>query len=140
MNQSKLATVLNANGLSKTVQRQAVFDALSSNEPLSMHELVEKLAGRVDRVSTYRTVALYEKLGILQRLTHGFKYKLELSDNFNQHHHHLTCTNCGKVIDVKADAIEGTIGLIAQENNFRLISHQIEIQGKCADCAKLSDN
>ena len=138
MSDSKLSMVLSANGLSKTSQRQAVFDALSTSEPLSMHELVGKLAGRVDRVSAYRTVAIFEKLGILQRLTHGFKYKLELSDDFNRHHHHLTCTNCGKVIDVKAEAIEGFIASVAQENNFRLISHQIEIQGKCADCSRLS--
>lgn len=139
MSQSKLSDVLSSNGLSITTQRQAIFDALSASEPLTMHELVEKLAGRVDRVSVYRTVSLFEKLGILQRLTHGFKYKLELSDDFNRHHHHLTCINCGKVIDVKAEAIEGFIGAIAQEHDFTLSSHQIEIQGKCADCAKLSD-
>lgn len=140
MSQSKLTEVLSKNNLSMTVQRQAVFDALSFSEPLSMHELVAKLSGKVDRVSAYRTVAIFEKLGILQRLTQGFKYKLELSDNFNRHHHHLTCTNCGKVVDVKAEAIEGFIASISQENNFVLISHQIEIQGSCSNCAKLSVN
>lgn len=137
MSEPRLAKALTSNGLSITTQRQAVFDALSASEPVTMHELITKLAGRVDRVSIYRTVALFEKLGILQRLVSGFKYKLELSDNFSAHHHHITCIDCGKVVDVSADLLEGFIRSLANDNNFILSSHQVEIQGKCANCAKV---
>lgn len=136
ISESRLAQVLTANGFSATKQRQAVFEVLLASPPIAMRQLISKLNGRVDRVSVYRTVALFEKLGILQRLNSGFKYKLELSDSFNAHHHHLTCIECGKVVDVSAVGLEGIIGSIVRDNGFSLSNHQVEIQGKCADCSK----
>ena len=137
VSEARLEQVLAANGYSVTRQRRAVFRALSGSEPISMRQLIDKLEGRLDRVSIYRTVALFERLGILVRLVSGFKYKIELSDSFNPHHHHLTCTECGKVIDVNVEELERYIRDLAKANNFTLIAHQVEIQGKCAECAKL---
>ena len=137
VSETRLEQVLTANGYSVTRQRRAVFKVLSGSEPISMRQLIDKLEGRLDRVSIYRTVALFERLGILVRLVSGFKYKIELSDSFNPHHHHLTCTECGKVIDVNVEELERHIRDLAKANNFTLIAHQVEIQGKCAECAKL---
>ena len=137
VSEARLEQVLAANGYSVTRQRRAVFRALSGSEPISMRQLINSLEGQLDRVSIYRTVALFERLGILVRLVSGFKYKIELSDSFNPHHHHLTCTECGKVIDVNAEELERHIRDLAKANNFTLIAHQVEIQGKCAECAKL---
>src|SRR5580692_9907794 len=85
-------------GYSNTRSRRVVFEALQGQEPLSMHELVMACTKQVDRASIYRTIALFEKLGIVQRLQIGWKYKLELSNNFNFHHHHLTCSKCNCII------------------------------------------
>src|SRR6266545_4326582 len=80
-----------------TGPRMAVFEALLGEEPLSMRELAEKVRG-IDRASVYRAIDLFERLGIVQRLNTGWKYKLELTDKFAEHHHHLTCVNCGRTI------------------------------------------
>ena len=110
-----------------------LFTALLGEEPMSMHDLVGKVSG-VDRASVYRSVELFERLGIIQRLHTGWKYKLELSDKFSDHHHHLTCSRCGKTITMNEGELELIIRKIAAHHNFQPSSHQIEVQGLCAEC------
>ncbi len=101
-----------------------------------MHTLVER-AGRVDRASVYRAVELFERLGIVQRINTGWKYKLELSDKFAEHHHHLSCVNCGKTIDMNEVELEAAIDKLTAAHYFKPTAHQIEIQGLCAACQQL---
>jgi Fur family transcriptional regulator, ferric uptake regulator len=121
-------------GQSITKPRLAVFDALIGQEPLAMRDLVHKVKS-VDRASIYRTVDLFERLGIAQRLNTGWKYKLELTDKFAAHHHHLTCVNCGRTIAMNETELERTIEKLTAAHGFVPSSHQIEIQGLCSDCA-----
>jgi Fur family transcriptional regulator, ferric uptake regulator len=118
---------------SVTAARMAVFQALLGEEPLSMHELVERVS-KVDRASVYRAIELFERLGIVQRLNTGWKYKLELSDKFAAHHHHLTCTRCGRAVAISETDLEHAIENLAAAHHFRPSTHQIEIQGICARC------
>jgi Fur family ferric uptake transcriptional regulator len=120
-------------GYSLTAARTAVFEALEGQEPLSMHQLVER-AGSVDRASVYRAVELFEKLHIVQRLNTGWKYKIELTDKFSAHHHHLTCVTCGQTIAMKEIELEAFIDEIARSHGFTPQAHQIEIQGLCQSC------
>ena len=124
-------------GQSITTARMHVFDALDSQEPLSMHELVLRARG-VDRASVYRAVQLFERLGIVQRLNTGWKYKIELTDKFAEHHHHLTCLQCGKTIAIGEAELEDVLAGIAACHRFKPSAHQIEIQGYCENCQPAS--
>lgn len=134
--QETFQKLLKEQGSSITAARRAVFEALLGQEPLSMHELVKRV-GTVDRASVYRTVDLFERLGIVQRLNTGWKYKIELTDKFCEHHHHLTCTHCGRTVAINAHALERFIEQAAAEHGFRPTAHQIEIQGICEDCREV---
>lgn len=125
--------LLKENGQSVTSARLAVFEALLGSEPISMHELVRR-AGQIDRASVYRAVGLFERLGVVQRLNIGWKYKIELTDHFAEHHHHLTCTSCGKTIPMNEHELETLIAKLAADHNFKPTAHQIEIQGLCENC------
>lgn len=128
---------LKQSGFSVTKARSQVFKALQSHEPLSMHQLIERCQN-IDRASVYRTVGLLEQLGIIQRVQSGWKYKLELSDTFQSHHHHATCLRCGKSQDVPEDArLEVRLYELADLMNFLLERHQLEFQGYCKDCQKI---
>jgi len=118
-----------------------IFSALIGHEAQSMQQLVASCSKEVDRASVYRTVALFEELGIVQRLHIGWKYKIELSDAFQLHHHHLTCVSCGTTIPLPADeALEDRLQALADSAEFRVQRHQVEIQGVCKDCqAKLAE-
>jgi Fur family ferric uptake transcriptional regulator len=126
--------ILKKHRQSVTQARLAVFSALLGQEPMSMHELVDKVQKDVDRSSAYRAVDLFEKLGIVQRLNTGWKYKIELTDTFNDHHHHLTCASCGKTIPLNEEHLESVVEGLARQHGFKVTAHQIEIQGICPEC------
>jgi Fur family ferric uptake transcriptional regulator len=131
----QLKQTLKAGGQSLTTARQTIFAALQDEEPLTMHEIIQKCLGEVDRASVYRTVALFERLGIVQRLQIGWKYKLELSDAFHHHHHHLTCSHCGTTIPLPEDAdLERRLQQLADSQTFIMTGHQLEIVGLCRNC------
>jgi Fur family ferric uptake transcriptional regulator len=122
---------------SLTRPRQVVFSALLGREPQTMAQLVAACASQIDRASVYRTIALFEKLGVVQRLQIGWKYKLELSDTFHHHHHHLTCLKCGRTTPLPEDKqLESRLQQLAKAQNFTMQGHQLEIQGLCRDCVR----
>ncbi len=102
---------------------------------MTMSKIVDEVNGRIDRVSIYRTIKLFESLGLAQRVNVGWKYQIELAGPFSHHHHHLTCLKCHKVIAIDDQRAERLIHRLAKEQNFRIEQHQLEIQGYCQDCA-----
>jgi len=131
----ELVSFLRENGFSITKQRILVFELLVNSEPLSVRELYELSKDSIDRASLYRTIAVFEQLGIIQRINIGWKYKVELSDSFAEHHHHLTCVSCHKVIPINEAELESFISLVASSHGFMPIEHQVEIQGYCQHCS-----
>lgn len=130
-----LATILRKHGHSVTNARQAVFNALMDTGPISMALLTNKVRAHADRASVYRTVELFEQLGIINRLQIGWKYKLELSDLFSEHHHHATCIQCGTVISLEGDeTLETGIHNLADRAGFTPKAHALEIRGFCSNC------
>lgn len=134
-NYEDIAAILKSSGLSVTKPRLLVFNLLLGQEPLTMHELYELSKGQLDRASLYRVVDIFEKLGVVKRINIGWKYKLELSDRFLEHHHHLTCLNCHKVIPISEAEFEGHIKEIADSHKFKPVEHQVEITGYCDNCS-----
>lgn len=127
--------ILTDNGYRITEAREDTFKLLIGPEPQSMREIIAKADGKVDRVSVYRSIELFEKLGIAYRIYIGWKYKLELSDEFVAHHHHLSCLNCGKVIDIEDEQhIDEFIESVASRVGFKPRRHQFEVDGYCSDC------
>ncbi len=131
----QLKATLKEHGQSLTVARQTIFNALQDKEPQTIQEIVAACQDQVDRASVYRTIALYERLGIVQRLQIGWKYKLELSGSFHHHHHHFTCLHCGQTTALPEDtSLENRLQTIAKSQSFEMQGHQLEIHGTCVLC------
>lgn len=130
--------ILRTNGYRLTNAREVTFKLLISPEPQSISQILIKAHGQVDRVSVYRNIEVFEKLGIVHRIYVGWKYKLELSDEFMAHHHHLSCLECGKIIDIEDEQhINDFIQEVAEKFGFKPRRHQFEIDGYCAQCDHL---
>src|SRR4051812_47538661 len=95
---------LKGQGMNVTFARRHVFEALLAKETQTMNELI-KACRDIDRVSVYRSVALFERLGIVVRPPIGWKYQIELSDSFHRLHHHLACSSCGRIMPLPADEV-----------------------------------
>jgi Fur family ferric uptake transcriptional regulator len=132
-----LKALLKKNGASLTAPRKVVFDLLLDQEPQSMQVLVKRAEGKVDRATVYRTIELFERLGIVHRLNIGWKYKIELSDVFLGHHHHFHCVNCGKTYTLPANSmLETMIDSAIVKEGFSPRSHNLEIYGLCINCSQ----
>ena len=130
-----LAALLKEKGYSLTKPRKKVFDLLRGQEPQGMQVLVKRAEGAVDRATIYRTIELFEELGIINRLNIGWKYKVELSDVFAEHHHHFYCTNCTRTYKLEANPmLETMIDSIASKDGFAPRGHQLEVVGLCPNC------
>ena len=133
----KFKQLLATKGYRLTKARQTIFTLLISPQPQSIRVLEKKADGAVDRVTIYRNLELFENLGIVHRVYVGWKYKLELTEEFIAHHHHLSCLGCGRIIDIHDDAqIDQFIHRVADKFDFQPRRHQFEIDGYCAQCYK----
>jgi Fur family ferric uptake transcriptional regulator len=131
-----LQKILKEGGYSYTVARIFVCELLWDQEPQAMRDLVAHSKGTIDRASLYRAIELFERLGIVQRIYIGWKYKIELSDIFTHHHHHISCLGCGKVVAItEEDEVERLISNLAARHKFTAQNHQLEIRGYCEQCA-----
>lgn len=136
--------ILTHNQLRLTQPRRKVFMTLhDSDEPLSASAIAKQCAG-VDRVSVYRTLELFTTLNIATVVPVGWKRRYELTSPFKPHHHHLSCTNCGALIDVHSGKLEQLVASIAAEYGFAATEHKFEVSGLCATCrqtdTKISPN
>lgn len=52
----------------------------------------------------------------------------------HEHHDHLVCVRCRKLIEFQYPAIDALQEVVAREHGFELINHRLELLGVCADC------
>jgi Fur family ferric uptake transcriptional regulator len=132
----RFKVLLKTSGHFVTKPRMYIFGLLQHHSVSTFKELI-KLAKRHDQVTVYRTIDLFEKLGIINRIQLGWHTKIELSDTFQHHHHHLTCLKCGKVIALAENkSLEAQLTQLAQRFHFHPTDHQLEIRGYCQSCKK----
>jgi Fur family ferric uptake transcriptional regulator len=124
-----------------TPNRRALVDALLRAEgPVSIGDL---LVGRraVPQSSAYRNLAVLEQAGVIRRvITDDDFARFELDEGLTEHHHHLVCSNCGRIEDVAIPAnIERSIGRtfdrLAKGAGFASVGHRLDLIGRCRSCA-----
>jgi Fe2+ or Zn2+ uptake regulation protein len=127
-----------AHGSSVTKPRRNIFSVLQqADHPLSMSEITSLTTPAIDRSSVYRTIHLFEKLHITQRIYSGWKYRIELTDTFTTHHHHFLCSNCGVLIPFnESSAVSAELSYLEHTYGFHVVSHSLELAGICGRCKK----
>ncbi len=128
--------ILKGAKLKATAPRLSILKILSIiKEPATAVELHKKIGrNKIDLVTLYRTLAVFEKSGILRRVDlHKDAVFYEINKD---HHHHIVCTNCDKIEDFENREIEKIIGKIAKKSTFKSIkNHSLELFGVCKSCA-----
>ncbi len=134
MHSDTFTQTLKDNGVSVTTVRRAIFDALAeADKPLKNGEIAA-LVPSVDRASVYRTLELFDKLGLTTTVIRGWTPFTELAEPFKKHHHHIVCQQCSKVVEIENETLEDVLDLIASRHNFTLTKHTVELTGTCASC------
>ncbi|MET1002225.1 MAG: Fur family transcriptional regulator [Acidimicrobiia bacterium] len=123
-----------------TAGREQVVDVLAATDrPLTIPEILAARRG-LAQSSVYRTLVVLEQAGVVHRVvTHDEFARYELAEDLTGHHHHLVCSNCGRVEDLPAsDSIERSVAAAvaqaARRVGFRTEHHRLDLVGTCADC------
>jgi Fe2+ or Zn2+ uptake regulation protein len=123
-----------------TAGRRAIIGLLvSAGHPVSIGDIADRLPG-LPRSSAYRHLTDLQAAGIVRRVTANDEFtRFELAEDLTEHHHHLLCVSCGKVIDVTLPAgfeqdVARAIGQLASAESFQPHSHRLDVLGVCAAC------
>lgn len=124
---------LAAMGPRVTAPRRAILDAISANPtPFTIEELSARVPA-VGRATVFRTVKLLQESEALCRVVledGSVRYQL----SHGEHHHHLVCSQCGKVSEFNDPELDRLITRDAEAAGFRLDSHSLELYGRCSSC------
>lgn len=83
--------------------------------------------------TVYRVLTQFEGAGLVTR--HHFEGGQAVFElNQGEHHDHLVCISCGKVVEFMDDVIEQHQNEIAHENKFTITEHSLIIYGRCESC------
>jgi len=138
---SNFKTLLKNNNLKFTIQREMILETLYGSDehltPESLHHLIqEKYPDLKTGIATvYRTLSLLEESDIVTSLSFGAqgkKYEL----GAKEHHDHLICTECGDITEFVDEEIENRQHKIAEQLEFKMQDHSMQIYGICKQCQK----
>ncbi|HLY32849.1 MAG TPA: transcriptional repressor [Ktedonobacterales bacterium] len=128
-------------GLRNTRPRRLIAERLAalaaSGKEFTAQELWEELLAHdphMGRATVYRAVDLLLELGLLDRVSFADGSHCFRVCGRGRHHHHLTCTQCQRVIEINACFSQEEMTSIAALTGFIIDGHQIELFGRCAAC------
>lgn len=124
-----------------TSGRRELVDVLErADRPLTVPDIVQAAASTLPQSSVYRNLTVLLDAGVVRRLLGPDDLaRFELSEDLAGHHHHLLCSSCGSVTDVRAapkleKALSEAARLAADEVGFEVTEHRIDLVGRCAAC------
>jgi Fur family ferric uptake transcriptional regulator len=133
-----LARYLEEKNLKRTRQREAILEVfLSTTGHITSEDLYQSIRAQHPRIgytTVYRTMKILCDAGLAteRRFDDGVtRYEIR-----HEHHDHLVCLRCGKIVEFECSMIESAQDRIADEYGFRLLRHRHELYGHCSGCQK----
>jgi len=119
-------------GVRLTEQRKLVAKVMSESKDHpdvdELHKRVNKLDSKISIATVYRTVKLFEELGIVAK--HDFKgNKARYEETTQEHHDHLIDINTGEITEFVNDDIEKLQKKVAEKLGYKLVDHRLELYG-----------
>ncbi|MCK5942721.1 MAG: transcriptional repressor, partial [Planctomycetes bacterium] len=127
-------------GFRWTSQRALIVrEALETHDHFTAEELLDlcrKTDPKVSRATVYRTLSVLEEAGFVEGLETGdggrrFEHVLG-----HEHHDHMVCLECEKIIEFRDDELERRQELAAKRVGFEIQRHSLRIYGRCKECRR----
>ena len=119
-------------GVRLTDQRKLIANVMSNvndhPDVDELHKRINKFDSKISIATVYRTVKLFEELGILSK--HDFKgNKSRYEQATHEHHDHLIDINTGAIIEFVNEDIEKLQKNVAEKLGYKLVDHRLELYG-----------
>ena len=125
-------------GYKLTNARLAVLNIIESRDGhITSAEVLEetnKVAPEIGRASVFRALDLFTRLSIIRPTYINDSTTPTYVLLPDGHHHHIICTNCGRVIEFDECHLEPLEHELERQFKVRLTGHLLEFYGLCAMC------
>lgn len=131
---------LRQRGQRVTAERLALFDEVfAQHGHIDADALLASLreAGvPISRATVYRNLDLLVACGLARKQRLGRRRYLYEHVHPGQHHDHLVCTGCGRVVEFVSPGIAALQTEICRAHGFLTDRHTLRIDGLCLRCAE----
>ncbi len=88
---------------------------------------------KIGRATVFRSVEKLVEMGLLDRIefadgTHHYRVC------GGTHHHHLTCTQCHRVMEIDICLPQEQLAAIGERTHFAIEGHALTLFGRCENC------
>jgi Fur family ferric uptake transcriptional regulator len=133
-------TYLKRRGLKLTSERRDLFDEIfKKHVHFEADDLLIRMKTRgrkISRATIYRTLELLTAAGVVGKVRVGEAgYRYERL-HAGEHHDHLICIGCGRIIEFCEPKIEALQDTVCERVGFHAVTHSHQIRGYCRDCKK----
>jgi Fur family ferric uptake transcriptional regulator len=99
----------------------------------ALHARLRERGERTGLATVYRTLTILAGEGAVDALPH---HPGELCYRWcgNEHHHHLVCSRCHRVVEVAGCELDPWLDKVSAEHGFVATGHRLEVAGVCAGC------
>lgn len=137
---------LGEQNLKMTRERRLILDAVERMKGhFGADDLYVALASRkapASRATVYRTLDHLVACGIVQKIylsDHTQRKALYEHVHGREHHEHMHCLGCGKILEFVDPPLEARQEEICQRLGFTPLRHSLRIEGFCGNCRDASD-
>jgi Fur family transcriptional regulator, ferric uptake regulator len=142
----KIREAFNQQGQRWTRQKDQISTRLAELSDVGVDFSVEELwqdlrqvDPRMGRATVFRAVEMLVSQGLLNRIdfadgSHKYRACGE------SHHHHLTCVQCHRVVDIDICLPAEQISLVGIQTDFIIEGHSLTLFGLCPACRNISES
>ena len=125
-------------GLKSTRQREVILDEfLRVGSHISTEELYLRLRRKNPQLgyaTVHRTLKLFAECGIAEQRHFGDGQARYEASDLDEHHDHLICVTCGRIVEFEDPRIERLQEEVARQHGFSIERHRLELYGCCESC------
>ena len=135
---NKFREYLKKGNLKFTPERKFIIDAIFTLHKHfntdQLYEWIHPKHKNISRATIYRTLPLLVDSGLI-RETLRCQGRASYEHIFGHNHHdHLLCIGCGKIIEFMEPKIEKLQKAVCRKFSFHAIDHKLGIKGYCEKC------
>lgn len=112
---------------------------LQTEHHLTVNEIIQLLKENgyeLDPDFVWETLKLICRFGFAQKIRFNSGPVRYEHRHLCQHHDHMICTKCKKIIEFQNEKIENLQTQVSRAYGFHMLQHKLEIYGICSECLK----
>jgi len=123
----------------QTRQRLDLLELLESVDEFltaqEIHAMLQDQGSSVGLATVYRNLAKLVERSEIDTVTSS-SGEIRYRACSNTHHHHITCDNCGRTVEIELADLEKIVAAASKRHGFSAVQHTVEIVGTCKACAR----